>query len=431
MPDTLFFHIKTIGCQMNSYDAQVYRDYLQALGLQESSNIREADLVIVNTCAVRQKSVDKARNLALQLSYLKRKKKLALCLTGCASTLEDFAQLKAEGHIDYAHGPLNAMQVPEAFINFVKSFLTIETLDENVSILPDINGFSAQVPVIHGCNSFCSYCIVPLVRGRELSVPLELLLQKVSEGCTKGIKEWTLLGQNVNHYGLDLDPQVSFSDLLDAVASIQGVLRLDFITSHPKEFDLSVLDIMKKHSNIYQHFHLPVQSGDNEILKRMKRGYTVEHYQHIIDQIRRYFPLASLTTDIIVGFPGENDSSFSNTVKLVEKIGFDTVYAAVYSHRPGTLSSTFPDILDEDLSKERLNHLLEVQRKSSHERIKRFVDADNEVFITKKISQNTYLAKTIEEKTILLSSTEELEPGSISWARIHSIEDGQLKGIVK
>lgn len=416
---------------MNSYDAEVYRAYLWSLGLKESINLREADLVIINTCAVRQKSVDKARNLALQLSYLKRRKSLALCLTGCASTLEDFSTLKAEGHIDYEHGPLNAMEVPEAFISFVNTFLSLQPVDVSVAILPDINGFSAQLPVIHGCNSFCSYCIVPLVRGRERSVPLDLLLDKVREGCAKGIKEWVLLGQNVNHYGLDLDPKVSFSDLLDATASVKGVVRLDFITSHPKEFDFQILDVMARHPNIYQHFHLPVQSGDNEILSRMKRGYTVEHYLHIIEQIRKYFPLSSLTTDIIVGFPGESDTSFLNTLKLVEKTGFDTVYAAVYSHRPGTLSSTFPDILNEDLSKERLNQLLDVQRTSSHERIKRFLNTDNEVFIIKKLSEHSYLAKTLEEKTILISTTKDLKPGTTAWVTIHSLEDGQLKGVLK
>jgi len=416
---------------MNSYDAEVYRVYLLSLGLKESFNLREADLVIINTCAVRQKSVDKARNLALQLSYLKRRKKLALCLTGCAATLEDFSALKTDSHIDYEHGPLNSMEVPDDFVSFVSTFFSHQTLDSDLRILPDINGFSAQLPVIHGCNSFCSYCIVPLVRGRECSVPTNLLLEKVREGCANGIKEWVLLGQNVNHYGLDLNPQVSFAELLDATASIPGVMRLDFITSHPKEFDFKILDVMVKHPNIYQHFHLPVQSGDNEILSRMKRGYTVEHYLHIIEEIRKYFPLSSLTTDIIVGFPGENENSFSKTLKLVEKTGFDTVYGAVYSHRPGTLSSTFPDLLDEDLSKERLNRLLDVQRTSSHERIKRFLNTNNEVMILKKINDHSYLAKTLEEKTMLLSSDMDLKPGTILWATINSLEDGQLKGVLK
>ncbi len=428
MSNQPLFFIQTIGCQMNSYDAEVYRNFLLASGWLETDQINDALLVMVNTCAVRQKSVDKAKNFILRLQHLKKERSFYVGLTGCASSLDDFEKLIKKGSVDFYHGPLNAMEVPESFKEFTGNLYSCS--NKITATYQKKSSISAYLPIIHGCNSFCSYCIVPLVRGREISIPFDILHKTIRQGVSEGIKEWLLLGQNVNHYGMDFKQKITFSSLMNKIASIDGVLRLDFITSHPKEFEEDLLKVMQDHPTIYRHFHLPLQSGDDEILLRMKRGYTVARYESVIEKIRHYFPNASLTTDIIVGFPGETAKSFDNTMQFIEKIKFDTVYAAVYSHRPGTLSSTFPDILNPEYSKKQLQELLDMQKNIARIQLKRFLNSTNEVFILSSKGAHTYEGKTLEEKSIIVSSTHELKAGDLAKVSIESIKKGVLHGSV-
>lgn len=409
---------------MNFYDSSLYEDYLLENGYKKAENIVDASILLVNTCAVREKSVSKVFSFLGQIKKLNlHKKKIMVCLLGCMSPIY-VDSLKREGLIDIAIGPLNSNSVSNVFKGFISR--NESSVDHNNK--SENNIISRSITVIYGCNYFCSYCIVPYVRGRERSVPFDEVIDKIKSYSDSGTREITLLGQNVDHYGFDLQGSVSFSKLLNEVSKIDKIEKIDFITSHPKDFDFEIINIIKESNKIYRHFHLPIQSGDDRILKLMNRNYSVNEYCELINEIRDSFPLASITTDIIVGFPSEDESSFLNTVDLVKKIKFDKIYLATYSKRPMTKASKIDSEVDPCEKKRMLNHLLSLEREISIDQSKRFIGTEEEVFITERLSKNKYLGKNLEEREVLFSSIDELQTGDIVKVKVTECDRTRLIG---
>lgn len=393
---------------MNDYDSSLYEEYLTMNGLKYTDNISKADIIIINTCAVREKSTEKAISFLGKAKKIKDSNKdLIICFAGCMSPIYEQKLIK-DRYIDLILGPLNNNSIPKNFEELINKIKNKDTLNQKNS-----NNISHFLTIIFGCNAYCSYCIVPFVRGREKSIPLEELITLVRKLSKGGTKEIILLGQNVNHYGLDLNNSVNFVKLLNEISRIEDIKRIGFMTSHPKDFDLQIINLMKEENKIYRHFHLPIQSGDDKILKLMNRGYTVNEYLKIISKIRNDLPLASITTDIIVGFPGESETAFLNTVNLTKELKFDTIYAASYSKRPKTLSSKFADEIDICEKKRRLNYLLSIQREISEIQMNRFINTEENVLISEKICQDKYLGKNSEEKNVRFQSDKNFALGDI------------------
>jgi tRNA-2-methylthio-N6-dimethylallyladenosine synthase len=414
---------------MNSYDSNLYEKVLQQYGFTPVSRMQNADLVIINTCAVRDRSVQKAASAIGRVCHWKRSNAhLLLCVVGCASDL--LSQLSHHNEIDYIHGALNATMVDPSFTTFLENhgFHSTHSFQEK-HITTCQKSLSTYIPIIFGCDSFCTYCIVPHVRGREKSRPVQDILDDIHLSLQQGAKEIILLGQNVNCYGKDFHPSISFSDLLETVASMESIQRLDFLTSHPREFDKSVLDVVRHHESIVKRFHFPVQHGDNEILRRMKRGYTAEEYIEKISWIRSYFPFASITTDIIVGFPGETEEAFQNTLSLLQKVQFDTVFGAVYSPRPNTKAAIFDDQVPFSIGKRRLNVLLETQKEITKKNLQRFLHQTNKVFVLHAYEEKI-IGKSWEDRLIQFTYPKKysLHPGDIVQVHIDCVQDFTLKG---
>lgn len=411
---------------MNIYDSSLYEEYLLENGFEPSENFEDASIILVNTCVVREKSALKALSFLGKVEKLKEKygKKLIVCVLGCMSPLYK-DKLEKNSLIDLTIGPLNNNSVPPEFEKLIS---TIQNDNKELGKFQN-KIISRYITIIYGCNYFCSYCIVPYVRGREKSIPFNNIISQIKSYAEEGTKEIVLLGQNVDHYGYDLPEAITFSKLLKEVVKIDNIKRIDFMTSHPKDFSTEIIDVIGESDKIYRHFHLPLQSGDDRILKLMNRKYTSMEYCELIDKIRDNFPRASITTDIIVGFPSEDELSFLNTVDLVKKIKFDKIYLASYSKRPMTKALTINGEIDPCEKGRRLNYLLSLERKISQNQAKRFLGTEEDVFITSKLSTNYYIGKNLEEKEVVFSTNDDsLDIGDIVRVRILECNKTKLIG---
>ena len=339
----------------------------------------------------------------------------------CASMLI-LKELKSRSYIDFVWGALNQTDTPDQF----SALLEKKGFQKTYNVQPQHTvPFTKELPIIFGCDSFCTYCIVPYLRGREKSLPEDYLLSELEKAASAGYKEVLLLGQNVNHYGSDLDPSLTFAGLMGIMAEKHPAIRFDFLTSHPKDFDIQILQVMQNNPNIYRHFHLPAQHGDNEILQRMNRGYTRETYLALITTIRSFFPMVTLSTDLIVGFPGESEQAFEHTLDLIKTVQFDMIFAAQYSKRPGTPAEEFPDQVPETIKRERINALLETQKQISRINNRRWIGQRCKLIITGKGQDHQFFGKTEEEKTVSIFS-DSLQIGMELNALITKIDNGSL-----
>ncbi|MBI4289738.1 MAG: tRNA (N6-isopentenyl adenosine(37)-C2)-methylthiotransferase MiaB [Chloroflexi bacterium] len=324
------YYLWTIGCQMNRADSERLAAYLDGMGYKPAASPEAADLVLLNSCVVRQSAEDRVTH---QLDCLKAVKeanpKVAIGLTGCLVD-SNAAELKQRfPHVDVFFGP-------QALGNLEEWLSTRGALPEREAPVLAVRFPTAFVPVIQGCDSFCTYCIVPFRRGREKSRPIADIACEVRELVRRGVKEVTLLGQKVDAYGHDLPEKPDLADLLTELNGIDGLVRLRFLTSHPNHMSGRIIEAVASLDKACEHINLPVQAGDDEVLKAMRRGYRVGDYRKLIDRIRSVIPGVALTTDVIVGFPGESDEQFRHTLDLVKEIRFDAVHVAAYSRRPGT-----------------------------------------------------------------------------------------------
>lgn len=360
------FFIQTFGCQMNEHDSEVMAGLLEERFYIPTKDIKEADFILLNTCCIREKAESKVLSMLGSLKKLKAKKpSLIVGVCGCMIQQKNIVPkiLHACPFVNLMFGTNNMAQLPDYLERIEKYGQPVyEIVDEDSSAdlkLPASREFpfKAFVNIMYGCNNFCTYCIVPYVRGRERSRKKEDIIAEVKELVADGAIEVMLLGQNVDSYGNNFKDSVSFADLLKEIDDIPGIERIRFMTSHPKDFSLELIDVIKNSKHICHSLHLPVQSGSNEVLKRMNRKYTRERYLEIVHAMREAIPDVALTTDIIVGFPGETEEQFQETVDLVETVGFDNAFSFIYSKRPGTAAEKFEDQIPLEIKKERLQRL--------------------------------------------------------------------------
>jgi len=378
-------YIKTYGCQMNEYDSEVMAGLLKEEGYHLIDNPEGADVILINSCYVREKVKHKIYSKLGELRKLKEKNPhLILGLCGCLVQREPEEIIQQAPFLDFLLGPFSFYKLPEVINNIIENRKMVVDVEENSNGLPEglpklrKRKFSAFVPVMRGCNNFCSYCNVPYVRGREKSRAPEDILREVEELSSRGYKEVTLLGQNVNSYGKDLKKRIDFAELLSLVNQIEGIKRIRFTTSHPKDLSSKLIRDMGDLDKVCEHLHLPVQSGSDKILEQMGRGYTRSMYIDLVNEVRRVVPEISLTTDIIVGFPGEEEEDFQDTLNLVKEVRFDGAFTFVYSPLKGTKAADLEHQIPEEVKKERLRRLIEVQQKITQE--------NNEALVGKEFS---------------------------------------------
>ena len=358
----LRYFIWTIGCQINKAESRQIAGYLDSLGYQAAASFSNADLVILNTCVVRQSAENKVLGTLGLLKGLKNKyPHLQILVTGCLVD-SDTQELKRRfPHVDLLFKPGDFQELiawrQKQGIPIEQKLLSYTRNDTHGAPSP-----CAYIPIIQGCDNFCSYCIVPYRRGREVSRPLGEIVCEVEELIEQGIREVTLLGQNVDSYGHDLPGHPDLADLLNELSNIDGLARIRFLTNHPKDMSLKLIDTIASLDKVCEHLELPVQAGDDGILKAMRRGYTVERYRELVHAIRRKIPQISLSTDIIVGFPGETEEQFEHSLSVLKEMRFDVVHLAAYSPRPGTIAwREYQDDIHSDVKKERLNKIEELQ----------------------------------------------------------------------
>jgi len=457
IPDRTKYHLITFGCQMNKSDSERIAGVLEKIGYRATNKLSLVDLIVINMCSVRQSAVDRVFSKIGDLAKLKIKNaKCKIILTGCILK-KDYHKLKNK--VDLIFNIRDLPKLP-SLLKLAKSknefanYLSLSPLHASIS--------SAYVPIMTGCNNFCAYCVVPYTRGREISRPAEEIINEIKYLVKKGYKEIILLGQNVNSYkgtiknqkspptqtekiknkkskNLKIEKSIDFADLLRLIDNLPGDFRLTFITSHPKDLSDKLIKTMSSGKKIMPYLHLPVQSGDNEILKKMNRGYTVENYKKIIRRIRKKIPGLSLSTDIIVGFPGETKKQFENTAKLMKQIEFDMVYIARYSPRLGTAAANFADNVSQKEKKSREKILTEILVKTASKKNRKYLKKTVEVLIEKNPRENKSsagrtknefcLGKTKTFKTVRIKSSS-LSLNQITKVKIVKIGPWGLEGII-
>ena len=365
------YFLRTYGCQMNVHDSEQIKRYMTMLGMKATDNLEDADVIILNTCAIRENAHEKVMGYLGRCKHLKKAKPdLIIAITGCMASQEDVALDIMQNHkyVDILVGTNNLYDLPKLLIQKktsqdIEVYSNSDIVPENVNYERD-SKICAWVNIMYGCDKFCTYCIVPFTRGRERSRKMENILAECSHLVQNGYQEITLLGQNVNAYGNDLHLGYDFADLLENVAKL-GIPRLRFVTSHPWNFTDKMIDIIAKYDNIMPYIHLPIQSGSDSILKKMNRRYTIEEYKTLFNKMKDKIPGVSITTDIIVGFPGETEEDFQKTLDIVNYCQYDGAYTFIYSERKGTASSYMKDDVSLEEKEKRLKRLNEVVNKYS------------------------------------------------------------------
>ena len=379
------YFLRTYGCQMNVHDSEEIRSYLERLGLEETLNIEEANVIVLNTCAIRENARDKVIGFLGKCHYLKKNHNdVFIVLAGCMCEQPDFVKLIQEKYsfVDLLIGTHNIQDLPHLLTTKFKE-QEIEVYSESDEVIEGIqykrdSKYTAWINIMYGCDKFCTYCIVPYTRGRERSRQKNKIIKEVEELIKEGYKEVTLLGQNVNAYGKDIGEK--FSDLLESVAKT-GIERIRFVTSHPWNFTDEMIDVISKYKNIMPYIHLPIQSGSNEILKRMNRRYTKEEYLELFHKIKEKIPNVSITTDIIVGFPNETREDFEETLDVVKTCEFDGAYTFIFSPREGTPAARMEDKVSMEEKEKRLYELNELVNYYSNKSNQKLLNKEVEVLV--------------------------------------------------
>uniref|UniRef100_A0A7V4KF15 tRNA-2-methylthio-N(6)-dimethylallyladenosine synthase n=1 Tax=Fervidobacterium pennivorans TaxID=93466 RepID=A0A7V4KF15_FERPE len=423
-------HIYTYGCQMNENDTEIAKQLLLNGGFEVVDSEDEADIVILNTCAVRKKSEDKVYSHIGKL----RKKGKKIGIMGCVADKEKENLFKRG--VSFVIGTRAIAKIPEAVLNAkdgAKQIYLDDTLDEidYHKVETRSSKHHAWITIIYGCDRFCTYCIVPYTRGREKSRPMESVLLEVRSLVEKGYKEFTFLGQNVDAYGKDLNDGTSLAKLLRETAKIDGVKRLWFLTSYPTDFSLEIPQAMVENPKIAKSIHLPVQHGSDKILRTMNRRYTRDEYIGLINNIRNIVPDASISSDIIVGFPGETDEDFEATVELVKAIKFERLNLAIYSPREGTVAwKYFKDDVPYKTKVRRMSYLLNLQKMINRELNEAYRDKRVEVIVEAQAKNGLFYGRDIRNKIISFEGSHELI-GKTVIVKINKITAGPLYGTVE
>ena len=422
--------IWTIGCQMNKAESQQIAGYLDSANYQAVNSFSNADLVVLNTCVVRQNAENKVLGTLGLLKGLKSKRPgLQILITGCFVNSHTQELQRRFPHVDLLFKPGD---YAELIAWGQKQGIPIEP---RPLCYPSNNGRTAPspcalIPIIQGCDNSCSYCIVPYRRGREVSRPVKEIVCEVEELVGQGIKEITLLGQNVDSYGHDLPGHPDLADLLHELSSIDDLIRIRFLTNHPKDISLKLIEAMTSLNEVCEHLELPVQAGDDDILKVMRRGYTVEQYRELVHTIRRKVPQISLSTDIIVGFPGETEEQFEHSLSIVKEMRFDVVHVAAYSPRPGTIAQReYQDSIPAEVKKERLNKIEELQVSIASEINSQLQGKEMEVLVEGR-KGGKWFGRTQSNKLVFFEDTGDWL-GYLAKVQINKTSPWSLKGQVK
>ena len=429
--------IGVYGCQMNISDAERMEGQLATLGYERTEDMARADLILLNTCCVRETAEDKVYGKIGEIKHIKRANPaLIFGITGCMAQKEGEALIRRAPHIDFVLGT-NKVHELKATVRRLESarrgpvvdvLLGDAPLPEDVPI-ERTGRLSAWVPIMYGCNNFCTYCIVPYVRGREHSRRPEDVVREVEKAAAQGFKEITLLGQNVNSYGKD-HKIASFAELLLMVDAVKGVERVRYMTSHPKDLSDAVIDAVRQGRHICPHFHLPVQHGSDRILRAMNRVYRKDAYRSLVERIRAAVPDASLTTDLIVGFPGETEEDFGELLDFLREIRYDAAYTFLYSKRSGTPAATMEAQVEDSVKKERLHRLMEVQNEISLEKNAALKGTVQEVLAEgpSRTDDAVWTGRTGTNKIVLWQKKGQETEGDIVRVRITQPQTWVLKG---
>ena len=420
------FALETYGCQMNVADSELVEGILTNLGLEKTSDYDEADAIFLNTCAIRENAETKVHSKLGNLQKIKlNKPHLIIGVLGCmAQNLKDDL-LKNKPYVDIILGPDSYRKIPDLINRHVTDNKSIvDTKLSRYEVYENLcpsrgDTFNAWVSIMRGWDKFCSFCIVPFTRGRERSRSVESIVEEVKKAVDQGFVEITLLGQNVNSYNFE---GKSFSDLLLDVSDIDGVKRIRYTSPHPQDINQELLEVMASRQNICNYVHFPMQSGSNEVLKRMNRTYTREHFYDMAEKIRKIMPNCGLSTDIIVGFPGETDDQYRETLDLMEAIKFNSAFTFKYSPRPYTKAEQFSDQISEQVKKDRLDEMLILQRKHTLELNQKMVGSFQKVLIEKesKKSNMHWAGRTDSNEWVIIeknnSNIKDIVPVEITGA---------------
>lgn len=412
------YHIKTYGCQMNEHDSEKLASTVESMGYEATPFLNDADLILVNTCCIREHAELKVYGKIGSFKALKDKNpNLVIGICGCMMQQDHVVrEIKRKyRHVDLVFGTHNVHNFPSLLCEAMTTRNTlVQVWDIDGEVIENTNSnrkfeLKAFVNIMYGCNNFCTYCIVPYTRGRERSREKEAILVEINKLIESGTKEITLLGQNVNSYGKSLDVEVSFATLLAEVAEIEGLERLKFMTSHPKDLSKEVIDVMAAYDNIPNYLHLPIQAASNTLLKAMNRNYTKESYMEIIEYARHLMPDISISTDLIIGFPGETEEDIQELIDLIEEVKYDSAYTFIYSRRKGTPADEMTNHIEEDIKHERFNRVLNKLNEIIHKKNLSLKDEVVEVLVeghSKK--DNTLTGRTEGNRTVHFSGTDAL-----------------------
>ncbi len=423
---------------MNVHDSEKLAGMLEEMGYHQASRIKDAEIILLNTCIIRENAELKVYGKVGSLKKLKQENPdIIIGVGGCMMQSEDAVRELYEKYpqVDLIFGTHNIHHLP-ALIKEIREERgrIIEIWDKEEGLIPDLpsrreDEHKAWVSIIQGCNNFCTYCIVPYVRGRERSRPLEDIVQEVEMLSSVGIKEITLLGQNVNSYGKDFNKDVDFADLLKELNKIDSLYRIRYMTSHPRDISDKLIEAVRDYEKVCEHYHLPIQSGSSRILKKMNRGYNKEDYLKIVEKIRAAIPDTSITTDFIVGFPGETEEDFLETIDVVRQVQFDMAFTFIYSPREGTPASKMEEQIPEDIKKDRLERLMDIQNQISLKKNQEMLGEVVEVLVDgeSKNDPEMYSGRDRKNKLIIFPGKKDIK-GKIVQVKIGRVQSFTLFG---
>ena len=430
------YHIITYGCQMNVHDSENISAIMEEMGYTKNDDMNNSDVIILNTCAIRENAHNKVKGMLGRIKHLKEERKdIITILCGCMAQEEEIANMLKDKYkwVNIVFGTHNIHMLPIYLKNTLETnkqelevFSCEGDVIENIPVKRD-SLVKAWVNIMYGCDKFCTYCIVPYTRGKQRSRRHEDILKEVEDLVKNGYKEVTLLGQNVNAYGKDLEDEYSMANLLEDVAKT-NIDRVRFVTSHPWDFTDEMLEVIAKYDNIMPYIHLPIQSGSNNILKKMGRRYTKEEYITLFNKIKTIIPNCSISTDIIVGFPNETDEDFQDTLDIVEQLKYDLAYTFIYSKREGTPAALMEDSISMEVKKERLAKLNEVVNKYALENNKKYLNKEVLVLLEDYSEKCGYLSGYTDTMKLVNVKADEKNLGNIVKVKITDAKTWSLDG---
>lgn len=436
--DRKYFTI-TYGCQMNESDTERINGQLSELGYTEAADMDEADIIILNTCSIRQNAEEKVYGKIGEIKRVKEKNPgLLVGVMGCMAQENKGKLISRMPIIDFVLGPYHIHDLKDVVTEELEKRSHVVRTQMNPERVKDYSELRAArkshvfawVPIMQGCNKFCTYCIVPYVRGRQTSRTVEDICREAETLAAEGYKEITLLGQNVNSYGLDFRDGTDFADLIRALDKVDGIERIRYMTSHPRDMTFDMVDAMADSPKVARHMHLPVQHGDDEMLRRMNRGYDKARFMELLAYVRKCMPDIAVTTDLITGFPGETEEMHQATLRLLREARFDSAYTFIYSPRQGTPAARMEDQIPDDVKKRRLQELMDVQNAISLEKNKEMEGKTYPIIIEgpTKQDESHWYGRTSGNKMIIFPKEEGLAVGDTAEALVEQAQTWVLRG---